>query len=145
MLGAQLHRGGEAGAAQAHKAAGLYRSEQAFLVGHDGRFHRRVNGLLAVRLDGHRRAEAAVGQTNVVHPGHSAGNAGVDVCADEAAGLADQGAHLNGVPLLHHRRAGRADVLLHGKDHLGGNGHFDRFHPGSSLLMRDAGAQRRAL
>ena len=60
-------------------------------------------------------------------------------------GLADQGAHLNGVPLLHHRRAGRADVLLHGKDHLGGNGHFDRFHPGSSLLMRDAGAQRRAL
>lgn len=99
VLGGQLHRRGEAGAAQAHQTAGPDRVYEGLHIRHlrggDGGVHR----LLAVRGDDHGLLGRAVGRGNGGDLGHRTGNAGVDVGGDEAPCLAHHGAHIHLSPL----------------------------------------------
>ena len=128
--------GREAGAAKAHQAAGLNRSQKALLVGHDRRRTGRIDGLLAVAGNGNCLADGTVDHTERCDALHRARHAGIDVGADKAAGLADQGANEDLVALFDNRFRRSANVHRHGNDDMGRCGHFNGSHPGRALLMR---------
>ena len=101
-----------------HKAAGPCRFGEALRVRHDRRLNGRVLRLLAVRRDDDRLDPGAVRHQDRVNGRDLAGHAGVDVGADKAARFSHDRSHKDVVALLDTRRAGRADVLLHGQDDL---------------------------
>ena len=144
ILGGQLHRRGEARAAQTHQAAGpdgiLEGLEIGDSRGRDGRVHR----LLAVWDDDHSGLRRAVGGGDGDDAVHCAGHAGVDVRGDKAARLAHHRAHKDLVALGHLGCGGGADVLSHGQDDLRGQRHLHGLLIGSPLFVRDLRALRRS-
>ena len=143
LLGLQLDVGREACAAQTHQAALAHGCEEAGLIGHFRCLDSRVHGLFAIGLDNDRVAHAAIGQTEGLHRGNRAGDAGVDVCRDEAASLADLSANEYLVALFDQSFGGSADMLAHEDAYLRGQRHRDRFACSSCLVMRRMRAKRR--
>ena len=142
VLGGQLYRGGEAGAAQTHQAAGPDRVLEGLQVGDHRGSDRGVHLLLAVRDDDHGGLHRAVGGGDGGDAVHDAGHAGVDVGGDKAAGLAHHGTHIDLVALGHSGRSRSTDVLGHGQDDLRRQRHHYRLEAGSPLLMGDSRALR---
>ena len=137
VLGGQLHRRGEARAAQTHQAAGTHRILEGLQVRDLGGGHGGVGGLLPVGDDDHRGLLGPIGPDDGSDAIHLAGHAGVDVRGDKAAGLAHHGTHIDLISLFHRGRGGRSDVLGHGQDNLGGQRHHYCLQIGSPLLMWD--------
>ncbi len=105
-LGCSLTSVREACAAQTYQAALAHGCHKAGLIGHHRRLDGRVNGLLAIGLDDHRITGAAIGQTERLHRGHGAGNAGVDVGRNKAARLTDLGADEHFIALFNQSLGG---------------------------------------
>ena len=112
-LDVQLYRGGEAGAAEAHRAAGADGVHKALEI-RDLRGGEPLVGLLqAVSLDDDAHAAGTVEGGDLLHLFHGAGHAGVDGSGHEAARLCDELPHLHDVSRLDHRLCRRANVHGH--------------------------------
>ena len=144
VLGGQLHRRGEAGAAQTHQAAGPDGVHKGLVIRHLRGGNGGVHLLLAVGHDDHSGLGRAVGGGDGGDLRDRTGDAGVDVRGHKAPGLSDDGAYVHLIALGHSRRRRSADVLAHGQDDLGRKRHRDRLKVGSSLLVRNSRALRRA-
>ena len=121
QAGADLHMGGEGRAALADDAGvldDLYQllGSQAVRIGHG--MNVRAHGVLLVVFNDHAHHGAAHREGAGLHGLYSAGNAGMNGCGYETAGLADQLAHSNLVAHGNHGLARRTDVHRHGNDHL---------------------------
>ena len=118
ILGCELHRGGEAGAAQTYQTAGtngiLEGLQVSDLRGGNGGVHL----LLAVGHDDHGGLDGTVGAGDGGDLRDRTGHTGVDIGGNKAAGLTHDGAYVHLIALGHRRRRGGADVLVHGQDDL---------------------------
>ena len=118
VLGGQLHRRGEAGAAQTHQTAGADGVREGLEVcdlgGSDGGVHL----LLPVRGDDHGGLGRPVGPHHGGDLSDGTRHAGVDVGGHEAPRLAHHGTYVHLIALRHHRGRRSADVLVHRQDDL---------------------------
>ena len=134
-VGSQLDMGRETGAAYAHQAAVLHGSHQAGFVGDRRWYAGRVDGLLAVGLDGNGSGHAAVDHAHRGNILYRAGYAGINAGTDKAAGLADESTNHNGVAFFDDGLGRGTDVHRHGNNDMLRRRHLDGGQPGSRFRM----------
>ena len=114
VLGGQLHRRGEAGAAQTHQAAGADGVREGLEVCHFRGSDGGIYLLLPVRGDDHGGLSRSVGAHHGGDLRDRTRHTGVDIGGDKTSRLAHYGANVYLIALGHHRGRRSADVLVHG-------------------------------